>query len=383
MKVTSDPELIENVREAVRGVTKRFGRDYYLQRARDHAHVPELWACMAEQGLFALGIPEEYGGLGGGVTAQVAAMEALAEHGIPPVLYTTTVFTRTLILAAGTEAQRKEFIPAVVSGEKKFAFAMTEPNAGTNTFGMSTRAERVNEDTYRLNGQKVYITGIDEAELLMVVAQSKLDDGSEDLSVFIIELPAERISYEPMDMVTFAPGRQFIVHFDDVEVPAANRVGGEGEAKKVLFHGLNPERFMTTAQSIGFGQLALVKGAEYAKVRAPFGVPIGSYQGVQHPLANAKAHLEAARLMLYAACSDYENGINDGRRANMAKYLASCAADLAIDAAIQAHGASAFDVDSDLVTLWPKIRLSRIAPINNEMALNFIGEKLLGLPRSY
>lgn len=383
MDNSEQQELIQMAREAVRGVTVKYDRAYYLQRAREHGHIQDMWEAMGVQGLFGLGAPEEYGGSGTGVTAQIAAMEMLAEEGVPPSLYTTQALTRTLILAHGTEEQKQRFVPPVVAGEKKFAFAMTEPTAGTNTFGMATKAVKVDDDTYRIRGQKTFITGIDEAELLMIVAQTTDENGDSGLSIFVLDLPATGISWDPMEMLTFAPGRQFMVYFDDVLVPAANRIGAEGAGKKVLFHALNPERFMTSAQAIGLANLALAKGADYAKVRAPFGTPTGAYQAVSHPLAKAKAHVEAARLMLYTACADYEAGLNDGVRANLAKYLASSAADDAIDAVIQTYGGSAFDIESDIVTLWPKIRLARIAPLNNEMALNFIAEKTLGLPRSY
>jgi alkylation response protein AidB-like acyl-CoA dehydrogenase len=260
---------------------------------------------------------------------------------------------------------------------------MTEPDAGTNSFALATRAQRIDSDTYRINGQKVFITGADEAEFMMVVARTTSATGAEELSLFVVDMPNPGVELQPLELLSFAPDRQFIVHFKDVEVPASSRIGPEGSAKTVLFTALNPERYMVSAHLIGLGNLALEKAANYAKTRAPFGTPIGAYQAVQHPLAAAKAHLEGAKLMMYAGCAEYDSGVNNGVRANTTKYLASTAADMAIDAAIQAHGGYAFVIESDIVTLWPKIRLGRVAPINNEMVLNYLGERTLGLPRSY
>lgn len=186
-----------------------------------------------------------------------------------------------------------------------------------------------------------------------------------------------------LDIEMHSPDRQFAVYFDDVEVPIDGRVGDESKGLDILFHALNPERFMIAAWSIGLGNLAIRKGSDYARARAPFGKPIGSYQAIAHPLAHAKMNLEAARLMLYSGCEDYDAGRSAGLKANMAKYLASTAANLAIDAAIQPHGGHAWDKRSDIVQLWPMIRLMAQSPINNEMLLNFVSERVLDLPRSY
>lgn len=181
----------------------------------------------------------------------------------------------------------------------------------------------------------------------------------------------------------YAPERQYTVFFDDVEVPVEARIGNEGSGKNILFHALNPERFMIAAWALGLGHLAIEKGAAYAAVRAPFDRPIGAYQAVQHPLARAKMHLEAARLFMYDGCAKYDAGVNTGVEANMAKFLATTAAHQAIEAAIQVHGGSAWDRETDIVQLWPMIRLMQVAPVNNEMILNFVSERVLGLPRSY
>lgn len=383
MTTVEQQEIIEAAQEAVKGVAAKIDRKFILDAYWNDGTVQPLYDAMGQQGILGLGVPEELGGLGGGITGQIAAMEALNEHGISCNLYTVTTLTRATLIEHASQEQRERFLPPTISGEKKFCLAMTEPNAGTNSFKATTRAEQLEDGTYRINGGKVYITGADDAELMMIVAQSRLASGRDELGLFVVDLPAEGITMTKMNMLTFEPERQFIVHFDDVIVPANNRIGVVGEGAKALFTALNPERYMVAAAMIGTGERALKQGVEFAKVRAPFGAPIGSYQAIQHPMAKAKAHLEAARLMMYEGCREFDAGINNGARANMTKYLATIAADLAVDAALQAHGGAAMDLETDLISLLPRVRAARVAPINNEMTLNYIAERVLGLPKSY
>lgn len=374
-------EMIETAFEAARGVTERFDREWYLRQAGTGGETADMWKHMADQGLLGLGVPEEYGGVGGGVTGPVAVMEAMSEAGVPSFLYIVTAFGRKAILKGGTDAQKSRWVPATVDGDRRTCFALTEPGAGTNSFEMSTKATRT-ENGYRINGQKYFISGFDEADSMIVVARTN-DGPVADVSLFVVDLPAKGLTSQLLNIEMHAPERQFALYFDDVEVPLDARLGEEGQGKEILFHALNPERFMIAAWAIGLGNLAVKKGADYARTRAPFGKPIGSYQAIQHPLAHAKMHLEAAREMLYAACAEYDAGINDGIKANMVKYLATTAAKDAIEAAIQTHGGHAWDRDTDIIQLWPMIRLMTQSPINNEMVLNYIGERLLKLPRSY
>jgi acyl-CoA dehydrogenase len=368
-------DIVEMVREAARGVTSRYGRTYYLERAQNGGNTHEMWQAMAEQNLLGLGVPEEYGGSGEGITGSVALMEVLSEAGTPPVIYVATSFSRNALLVGGTEEQRQRWVPATVNGDLQFCFGLTEPNSGTNTFKNTTRATRTS----------VFISHADEAEKMMVVAKVKVEaTGQDDMALFMVDLPAQGMTLQKLNVEMYAPDRRFIVFLDDVEVPEENRIGRDGEGKRLLFAALNPERFLISAQAVGLGNRALSQGAEYAKSRAPFGTPIGSYQAIQHPLAKAKIQLEAARLMMYDGCADFDGGHHDiAAKANIAKYLSTMAANDAIDAAIQAHGGYAFDLDTDLMTLFPVIRLMRVAPVNNEMTLNYVAERMLGLPRSY
>jgi alkylation response protein AidB-like acyl-CoA dehydrogenase len=375
--------MIEMVREAAAGVTAKYGRDYYLERANSGGNTHEMWHAMAEQNLLGLGVPEEYGGSGEGITGSVALMEVLSEAGTPPVIYVATSFSRNALLVGGTDEQKSRWVPATVNGDLQFCFGLTEPDAGTNTFRNTTRATRV-DGGYSLSGQKIFISHADEAEKMMVVAKVKLDNGKDDMALFMVDLPAEGMTLQKLNIEMYAPDRRFIVFLDDVFVPEENRIGRDGDGKRLLFAALNPERFLISAQAIGLGNRALQQGTEYAKTRSPFREPIGSYQAIQHPLAKAKINLDASRVMMYDGCADFDGGNHDiAAKANVAKFLSTTAANDAIDAAIQAHGGYAFDLDTDLMTLFPVIRLMRVAPVNNEMTLNYVAERMLGLPRSY
>lgn len=378
-KATKD--IIATAFEATEGVTKKFDRDWYLKTAASGGDTADMWKCMADQGLLGIGVPEEFGGHGGGVTGPVAVMEAMSEAGVPSFLFIVTAFGRKAILHAGTDEQKQRWVPPTVTGDRRTCFALTESQAGTNSFNMSMKATKT-ATGYRLKGQKVFISGADEADSMIVAARTN-DGPVAEVSLFVLNLPAVGLTLQQLKIDMQAPERQYTVFFDDVEVPDSARLGSEGGGKEVLFHALNPERLMVAAWAIGLGNLAIKKGADYARERSPFGKPIGSYQAIQHPLAHAKMNLEAARLMMYEGCAEYDAGNNSGLKANMAKYLATTAAKQAIEATIQTHGGHAWDSDTDVIALWPMIRLMTQSPINNEMVLNYVGERLLQLPRSY
>lgn len=374
------------VHEAARGVTERFDRAYWVRCAREGRFTDEMWGAMVEQGLLGLGVPEEHGGSGPGITAAVAAMEAISRAGTPIALYILTCFARETILRHGTPEQIRELVTPTVTGASRMCFAITEPDAGTNSFAMSTFAERTPDGDYVLNGRKIFISAIDASDTVMVVVRTTraadVADRRQGLSVFVVDVDTPGIEMHPIDIGIVMPDRQYSVFFTDVRVPAERRIGAEGEGFRSLFDALNSERLLAAAWALGVGDFALDKAVTYARERAPFGRPIGAYQGVQHPLARAKANLDAARLAMYTASQAFDSGVNAGYLANTAKYLASTAAVDACDAAIQTHGGYGFDNDVDVHTLWGIARLLKIAPVNNEIVLNYIGEHVLRLPRS-
>lgn len=380
-------ENVMAVKGLVQDLAKRFDRKYWLQCVREGRFTDELWRTMGDMGLLGLDIPEEYGGTGGGFTETVALMEGLSQAGLPPLYLVITGMSRPAILRHASEELKKKYIPPTVTGEKKFCFAITEPNAGTNTFKIEMLAKRADNGNYVINGQKVFISGANEADFVLLVARTtpykQVSDRRDGISLFIVDMKSPGIEMQPLNIPLMAPEKQFLVYFTDVEVPAENLVGQEGKGLRCMFDALNPERLLIAAMCIGIGDYTLAKGVNYAKERAPFDKPIGSYQSLQHPMAYAKTHLEAARLMLYRASESYDQGGNAGPEANMAKLLGTEAGVEACEIAIQAHGGNGFDLDYDVISLWPLARLMKVAPINNQMVLNYIGEHVLGLPKSY
>ncbi|WP_436776564.1 acyl-CoA dehydrogenase family protein [Yinghuangia sp. YIM S09857] len=378
--------LRDPVREAVAGVTAKFSREDWLAATRDGRFPTEAWDLMARQGLLGLGVPEEFGGSGGGLTEEVAAMEAMAEAGVPLVLFLLTVFARTPILLHGTPEQRQRFVAPTADGGSSLCFAITEPDAGTNSFAISTTAVPDGSGGYLLNGQKIFISGVDAADRMMVVARStRLADAPDrrhGFSLLVLDVNSPGVSFTPLDMGLVMPDRQFTVHFDNVQVPAENIIGAPDDGFRYLFDALNPERMLAAAWALGLGDYALNKAVRYARDRSPFGKPIGAYQAIQHPLAQARTRLDAARLMMYTATRQFDAGMDAAYAANAAKLLASQAAVEACDAAIQTHGGYAFTDEYDVSAIWGVTRLIKVVPVNNEVVLNHIGEHVLGLPRS-
>lgn len=378
-------DLVASVFDAVDSVVAACPRSLYLQRARQRGHAPELWEAIVAADLLAIGIPEHLGGAGGGLTGCVAVMEALSRAGVPPLQYSLTTFSREAILRFGTHAHIRDHVLTTISGERRFCLGVTEPEAGTNSFASRTTARRT-ETGYRINGQKVYISAADESDHILLLARTAPPgepvSRRHGFGIFAVDLNTPGISMRQLDIEWHAPEYQFEVFFGDVEVPTEALIGEEGLGFDHLLSVLNQERITIAAWALGLGEYALSKAVEYAKNRAPFGRPIGAFQAVQHPLALAKAEMAAARHVMYAAAAQYDAGEDAGEQANMAKLLASRAALSAIDAAIQTHGGAAFVYETDVITLWPMIRVLQIAPINNESVLNYLGERLLGLPRS-
>jgi len=378
-------ELVESVFQAVEGVAAAFPRARFLQRAREHGNASELWQALVDAGLLAIGIPEERGGAGGGLTGNTAVMEALSRAGIPPLLYSLTSFSREAILKFGTEQQIQDHVLPTITGERKICFGVTEPEAGTNSFALRTIATPT-PGGYRISGQKVFISGADEADHILLLARTappgeRLSRTS-GFGLFMVDLSLPGIHLNRLDIEWYAPENQFEVFFDEVEVPADALIGEDGMGFDYLLSSLNQERIVIAAWALGLGNYALEKAVSYAQVRAPFGTPIGANQAVQHPLALAKVEMEAARTMMYAGAAGYDSGTDAGHLANMAKLLGSRAALAAVEASIQTHGGSAFVYETDVITLWPMIRVLQIAPLNNESILNYISERMLGLPRS-
>lgn len=354
----------------------------------------ELMVAMAKLGLFGTLIPKDYGGSEVGLLAMVVAMERFSAYGLENTLALLTTMDTLAIMEGGTEPQKADLLPRIAQGELKLAFAITEPDAGTNSFNMRLRATK-EDDGYHLNGEKAWITGVDRAEKLLVVARTtSIADlkaanlpKAYGLSLFLIPTDLDNLKLDKMRTYGIEGFSQFHLHFDDCVIPTDSLIGEENLGAKVLFHALNPERIVGASFAVGMTDYFVTKAVEYAKERKVFGdQPIGSYQGVAHPLARIRTNQEAARLLTYQAASLYDKKAPSsvvGTYANMAKYLASETCFEAADRAIQTFGGGGFMEDNMIIQMLAGARLSKTAPINNEMVLNFIAEHDLGLPRSY
>jgi len=382
--VISDEE--QQIRESVAGIAASFGRDYIKQCVEGDKPPTELWAALADKGFVGVNIPEEYDGGGRGMTELAAVMEELAHAGTPLLLMVVSPAIAGSVLARhGTPEQKERWLRGIGSGELKVAFAVTEPDAGTNTHNLSTRAERSNGG-YKLTGQKTFISGVEDADALFVVARTGTNEptGRGLLSLFIVDVDAPGLERSVVPTAARGADKQWTLFFDGVEVDADRMVGTEHNGLATVFDGLNPERIMTAANAVGLGRRALAQASDYARERVVWGKPIGTHQAVSHPLAQAKIELELAALMTRKACWLYDQGAKGaGESSNMAKYAAAEAAIHCVDAAIQTHGGNGVALEYGLTEMWWGARTMRIAPVSREMVLNYVAEHSLGLPRSY
>ena len=380
--VESDEQQM--LRQQVREIGRKYGREYYVEKARTGASPDELWGEVAKQGFIGVNTPEEYGGGGLGIYELAIVCEELAAAGCPLLLLLVSpAICATVIARFGTPAQKERWLPGLASGELKMAFAITEPNAGSNSHRLETAAKREGDD-WLLSGTKYYISGADDADAILVVARTGGDeDGRGRLSLFIVDGNAPGLDKTLIKMQIPGADRQFTLFFDDVRLGEERLLGNEGQGLPQIFVGLNPERILGAALANGAALNALEQASRYANERAVWGKPIGAHQGVAHPLAEAKIEVELARLMTMKAAWLFDQGKDAGEAANMAKFAAGEAATRAVDTAIQVHGGNGMSEEYGLVSLWGMARTLRIAPVSREMILNFISQHVLKLPKSY
>jgi alkylation response protein AidB-like acyl-CoA dehydrogenase len=380
---------MQALRKTVSDITARFGGAYYARKAEAHEPCHELWTALAEAGFIGINVPEAYGGGGAGMSELAAVCEEIAAQGCPMLLLlVSAAISAEVISRYGSDEQKGRWLPGLAAGTSKVVFAITEPEAGSNTHELTTTARRDGAD-WVLTGTKYYISGVDEADAILVVARTGDAPGRDAgtakarLSLFVVPVDTPGLVAQPLAVSASLPERQFTLHFDDARVGADALVGEEGEGFTQVFHGLNPERITGAALCVGVARYALERGAEYARTRAVWDRPIGTHQGVSHPLAKAKIETELAALMVRKAAWAHDHGLPAGEASNMAKYAAAEAALAAVDQAIQTHGGNGLSTEYGLVPLWGIARLLRIAPVNREMILNFVAQHSLGLPRSY
>jgi len=372
------------LRQAVAAIASKYGHDYYVRCARSGTKTVELWEELGASGYLGVNVAETYGGGGMGIAELAIVLEEISAQGCPLLLMVVSpAICATIIARFGTEEQRKQWLPGFATGELKMAFAITEPDAGSNSHNISTTATR-DGDVYRLKGSKYYISGVDEATAMLVVVRTGTDEkGRAKLSLLVVDTDDPRLTKTVIPVEIVAPEKQFTLFFDDVEVPADHLVGTEGDGLRQVFLGLNPERIMSAALANGIGRYALGKAAAYARERNVWGTPIGRHQGLAHPLAKAKIEVELARLMTQKAAWAYDAGADAGEAANMAKYAAGEASLAALDQAIQTFGGNGMASEYGLADMWGAARLIRTAPVSREMILNFVAQHSLQLPKSY
>lgn len=381
--VPSDEEA--SIREAVRGICSAFGPKYSRQCHERGDPPTELWTALAEKGFVGANVPREWGGGGLGMSALSAVAEEISASGHSALmLVVSSAIAGSILARHGSDEQKDRWLRGIAAGTTKLAFGITEPDAGTNSHNMRSELRR-DGDGYRLTGQKVFISAVEDADAVLVVARLRSSAGELGKPCLcIVDVDAPGFTREVIPMPYLGPERQWTLFFDDVAVGSERLVGGEDGGMASVFDGLNPERIIIAAMAIGMGRLALDKGSAYARERAVWGAPIGTHQAIAHPLAKAKIELELARLMTQKAAVLFDAGLpGAGEAANIAKYAAAEAAIHCLDQAIQTHGGNGVSLEYGLSDLWWNARMLRIAPVSAEMILNYVAQHSLGLPRSY
>ncbi|MFD4952852.1 acyl-CoA dehydrogenase family protein [Streptomyces sp. NPDC058451] len=396
MTPVTESEEHRDLRAAVAALGKRYGRAYLTRAVAGGRPLTELWSEAGKLGYLGVNLPEAYGGGGGGITELAIVLEELGAAGCPLLMMVVSpAICGTVIARFGTEEQKRAWLPPLANGTRTMAFGITEPDAGSNSHRITTTARRDGAD-WVLTGRKVFISGVDIADAVLIVGRTEdARTGRLKPCLFIVPPDAEGFQRRPIDMELTAAEKQFELVLDEVRLPADALVGGgtshafgsggEDAGLLQLFAGLNPERIMTAAFAIGMGRHALGRAVEYARERTVWKAPIGSHQAIAHPLAQAHIDLELARLMTGKAARLYDAGddVGAGEAANMAKYAAGEACVRAVDQAVHTLGGNGLTREFGLASLVTASRVARIAPVSREMILNYVSHQTLGLPRSY
>ncbi len=377
------------IREAVRALCAGFPGEYWRKVDRDRAYPTEFVEALTRAGFLAALIPEEYGGSGLTMTAATAIMEEIQAAGCNGAGCHAQMYTMGTVLRHGSAAQKAKYLPGIAKGELRLqAFGVTEPTSGTDTLGLRTTAVRDGNDTYVVNGQKIWTSRAEHSDLMLLLARTtpreQTKKRTEGLSVFLVdmrEVKGKGLTIRPIrTMMNHATTEIF---FDNMRVPAENLIGEEGQGFRYILSGMNAERILIGAECIGDAKWFIEKATAYAKERVVFGRPIGQNQGVQFPIARCYAQMRAAELMVRDAAALYEAGQDCGAEANMAKQLAAEASWAAADMCVQTHGGFGFAEEFDIERKFRETRLYTVAPISTNLVLSYIAEHVLGLPRSY
>lgn len=385
-ELTEDQELI---RKSVRELAARFDDQYWMAKDQAHEFPQEFYDAVAQGGWLGMTIPEEYGGHGLGITEATLLAEEVARSGggmnAASAIH-MSIFGMQPVVVFGSEDLKARTLPRIVNGDLHVCFGVTEPGAGLDTSRITTFARR-DGDSYVVNGRKVWISKAMESEKILLLTRTtpydEVTKKTDGMTLFMTDLDRDHVDIRPIPKM----GRNAVssneLFIDDLRIPVEDRVGEEGRGFEYILHGLNPERMLIAAEALGIGRAALERAVAYANDRVVFDRPIGMNQGIQFPLADSLAHLDAAELMLRKSTWLYDNGKPCGREANTAKYLCAEAGFGAADRALQTHGGMGYAEEYHVARFFRESRLMRIAPVSQEMILNFLGSHVLGLPRSY
>jgi acyl-CoA dehydrogenase len=382
--MTRDADL-DSIRAAVRGLCADFPPPYWRELDARRAYPEAFVQTLTRSGFLAALIPTEHGGAGLGIREAAAILETINHAGGNAAACHAQMYVMSTLVRHGSPAQRARYLPALAAGRLRLqAFAVTEPDAGSDTTAIATRAVR-DGDHYRITGRKVFISRVQQSDLMLVLARTtpraEVTRKTDGLSVFVVELPAAGLEVRPIrTMLNHATNALF---FDDVRVPAAQRIGEEGQGFACILDAMNAERVLVAAEALGDGRWLIDRAVAYANERVVFGRPIGANQGVQFPIARAHAQLTAAALVTERAAARVDAGEPSGADANMAKYLAAEAAWEAANVCMDTFGGCGFAEEYDVERKFREVRLFLNAPVSRNLALSYIGQHALGLPRSF
>jgi len=379
----------QEIRDAVLRLCTRFDENYWLKKDHEGTFPHDFYQAVVDDGWLGIATPAEFGGAGLGITEAAVMMQAIAESGAclsGASAVHLPVFGLQPVVLFGTAEQKQRILPPVVRGEHKVCFAVTEPNAGLNTTALKTRAER-REGGYLVNGEKIWITTAQVADKMLLLARTTPHDQvkrkTDGLSLFYTDLDRAKIEVR----LIHKHGRHAVdsnmLFIQDLWVPEQDRIGPEGDGFRIIMHGMNPERILISAEAVGIGRAALQRAARYARERIVFNRPIGMNQGIQHPLAKCWAQLEAANLMAFKAATLFDAGKDCGVEANAAKYLAGEFGFEACHTAMLSMGGMGYAQEFHVERYMRESLIPRTAPVSPHMILNFLAEKVLGLPKSY
>jgi acyl-CoA dehydrogenase len=385
-ELTDDQELI---RKSVAELASKFDDHYWMEKDQAHEFPTEFYQAIAGGGWLGMTIPEEYGGHGLGITEATLLLEEVARSGAAmngASAIHLSIFGMQPVVVHGSEELKARTLPPVATGEVHVCFGVTEPGAGLDTSRITTFAKR-DGDHYVVNGRKVWISKALESQKILLLTRTQpyeqVTKKTDGMTLFLTDLDRSRVDVRPIRKM----GRNAVssneLFIDDLHVPVEDRVGEEGTGFQYILDGLNPERMLIAAEALGIGRVALEKAVKYGNERHVFDRPIGMNQGIQFPLADSLARLDAAELMLRKATWLYDNGKPCGREANTAKYLCADAGFTAADRALQTHGGMGYSEEYHVARYFREARLMKIAPVSQEMILNFLGSHVLKLPRSY